>query len=119
MQLAGSLLQEESGLRDSIALHRKQLHGRRLPVHVHQTNAASTMACNDLCCSPRISRCVAPAQCPDIVDDVNTEVQRRLHHAGLVGIDRYRHSQANSFAQYGQQSRQFFGYRYCYRAGSG
>ena len=51
---------------------------------------------------------VRPAQGPDVVDDVGPQVQRGLHHCGLVGVDRDRHTQGHRMANDGQHAGQFF-----------
>ena len=64
--------------------HGLHLHGGGLGMHVHQAHTALAMR------GHRLGR-TGLAQGPNVVDDVGTSVQSRLHHRRFAGVHRDRH----------------------------
>src|SRR6218665_1489638 len=71
-------LQKSAHLRQHIAVHRCQLHGLRVAVHMHQANAAARMRRDD-------GRSPGLAQRPDVVDDVGAHITSGLQVSTETG----------------------------------
>jgi len=72
-----------SNFKYDVVVGRRELHGARARLHVHQTNRTIRRLHN----AQRFAR----AQGFDIVDAIDAERERRLHDLGATGIDRNRH----------------------------
>ena len=101
LQVLRRLRQEVAHLRQHIALHGRDLHGLGFAVHVHQANAATGVRRHHLGRPESLLTLPAfmPAQGPDVVDDVDAQVQRSLHDTRLVAVQRDRHTKPDGLAQ--------------------
>ena len=84
-------------------------------MHMHEAHTTTAMPGHHIQATARRTR-GGPAKRPHIVDDVHAQVQYRLHHRRLVGIDRHRHAQGQGMAHHRQNAGQLIGLRQRLRA---
>lgn len=97
----GPLPQERRHLGHDVAVDRLLgLHGLGLAPHVHQAHTTGRVRGHHL-------QGARLAERRDVVDDVHAQVERRAHHAGLVGVDGQRHAEPGGVAQHRQHAGQF------------